>query len=132
MKKTIILAVMVIATGIIAGCSSLPERYNMTGTWKYTFEETGKSVVQDGSMTLAQESYKLKGKCSDAFGEFDLTGTITEQSTKFMIDGRRNDGKRNFHLTATMSSDNEFEGTYTTNQNTSGTMKGKRIGVAAY
>ena len=98
------LAVMVIATGIIAGCSSLPERYNMTGTWKYTFEETGKSVVQDGSMTLAQESYKLKGKCSDAFGEFDLTGTITEQSTKFMIDGRRNDGKRNFHLTATMSS----------------------------
>ena len=132
MKKTIMLAVVVIATGIIAGCSSLPERYNMTGTWKYTFEETGGNGVQDGSMTLAQESYKLKGKANDAFGEFDISGSITEQSPKFMLDGRRNDGKRNFHLTATLSSDDEFEGTYTTDQNTSGTMTGKRVGVAAY
>ena len=132
MKNSIVITMVIVATGLIAGCSSLPERYNMTGTWKYTFEETGRSGVQDGSMTLAQESYKLNGKCSDAFGEFELAGSITEKSSKFMLDGRRNDGKRNFHLTATLSSDNEFEGTYTTDQNTSGTMKGTRVGVAAY
>ena len=132
MKKSIMLALVIAATGLIAGCSSLPERYNMTGTWKYTFEETGKDGVQDGSMTLAQESYKLEGKCNDAFGEFELLGSITENSSKFMIDGKRNDGKRSFHLIASLSSDNEFEGTYTTDQNTSGTIKGKRIGVAAY
>ncbi|HCE46049.1 MAG TPA: hypothetical protein DET40_21090 [Lentisphaeria bacterium] len=121
------LAVAIIAVGIFAGCSSVPKHDNMTGDWKYTFEETGKDGVHNGTMTIAQESYKLKGKCNDASGEFELSGSISENGPKFMIDGRRNDNKRNFHLNAALLSHNEFEGTYTTDQNTTGTMKGNRL-----
>lgn len=127
MKKIIMLTVAIIAVGFFTGCTSVPRHDNMTGDWKYTFEETGRDGVQNGTMTIAQESYKLKGKCNDAFGEFELSGSITENSPKFIIDGRRNDNKRNFHLTASLLSRNEFEGTYTTDQNTSGTMKGCRL-----
>jgi len=127
MKNSLMLAVVIMAAGLITGCASFPKHQNMTGAWTYTFEETGKSDVQNGSMTLVQESYMIKGKCNDAFGEFDLSGSLSETGPKFMIDGRRNDGKRNFHLSGELFSDNQFEGTYTTDQNTSGTMKGKRI-----
>jgi len=130
MKNLIMLAVVIIAVGYFTGCTSVPKHDNMTGDWKYTFEETGRSGVQDGSMTLAQESYKLNGKCSDAFGEFELSGSITENSPRFILDGKRTDNKRNFHLTASLLSHNEFEGTYTTDQNTSGTMKGSRLKIA--
>ncbi|OGV48019.1 MAG: hypothetical protein A2X49_13345 [Lentisphaerae bacterium GWF2_52_8] len=126
MKKLIMLAVATIAIGLIAGCTSSPKHYNMTGSWKYTFEESGKSEVQNGSMTIAQESYKLRGKCNDSFGEFDISGTIAETNPTFLIEGKRNDGKRSFRLNGLLSSDDKFEGTYTTDQNTSGTMKGKK------
>jgi len=127
MKKSLLFAAAIIAAGFLVGCASFPKHQNLTGTWTYTFEETGKDGVQNGSMTIAQESYTLRGQCNDAFGEFELTGTLSETGPKFMIDGRRNDGKRSFHLSGELSSDNEFEGTYTTDQNTSGTMKGKRV-----
>jgi len=127
MKKLIMLAALIVVTGLIAGCSSVPKHCNMTGAWNYKFEENGKSGTQNGSMTLIQDSYKLQGKCIDAFGEFALTGSIAENSPKLVIDGKRADDKRNFHLIATLTSDNEFEGTYTTDQNTSGTLKGSRI-----
>ncbi|HBA72427.1 MAG TPA: hypothetical protein DCZ63_09665 [Geobacter sp.] len=99
----------------------------MTGSWKYSFEETGRDGVHNGTMTIAQESYKLNGKCNDAFGEFALSGSISENGPKFMIDGKRNDFKRNFHLNGALLSHDEFEGTFTTDQNTSGTMKGNRV-----
>ena len=127
MKTFIMTAVALLAVGFITACVSVPKHHNMTGTWKYTFEETGKSEVQNGSMTIAQESYAITGKCNDAFGEFELTGSVSENSSKFMINGKRNDGKREFHLSGSLSCDKEFEGTYTTDQNTSGTMKGKRV-----
>ena len=128
MKKIIMLAVAaIIAIGFFSGCASVSKHANMTGTWKYTFEETGKDGVKDGTMTIAQESYKLKGKCNDALGEFELSGNISENGPKFMLDGKRNDFKRNFHLTAVLSTDNTFEGTYTTDQSTAGTMKGNRV-----
>ncbi len=126
MRNSIMLAVVILATGFIVGCSSVPQHQNMSGNWNYTFEETGRDGVQNGTMTIAQESYKLKGKCNDAFGEFDLSGTISENGPKFTIDGRRNDNKRNFHLEGSLSSNKEFKGTYTTDQNTSGMMKGSR------
>ena len=129
MKKTIMLAFAIIAAGLISGCASVPKHYNMTGNWRYTFEEKGGSEVQNGTMTIAQESYKLKGKCNDASGEFELTGSISENDSKFVIEGKRNDYKRSFRLNGTLSSDNKFEGTYTTDQNTSGTMKGNRTSV---
>ena len=128
MKKLIMLAVLaVIAVGFFAACSSVSKHCNMTGSWKYTFEETGRSGVQNGTMTIAQDSYNLRGKCNDLFGEFQLTGSMDENSSKFIIDGTRNDDKRNFHLNGSLSSDNAFEGTFTTNQNTSGTMKGTKV-----
>ncbi|MFA6101804.1 MAG: hypothetical protein WCV67_01845 [Victivallaceae bacterium] len=127
MKKSIMLAAAVIVAGFITGCSSVPKHCNMTGAWNYKFEEKGRSGVQTGTMAIAQESYNLTGKCNDAFGEFQLSGTIAENGPKFTIDGKRNDDKRNFHLNGSLCSDNEFEGTYTTDQNTSGTMKGTRI-----
>jgi hypothetical protein len=128
MKKLIMLAAMaVIAVGFFVACSSVPKHSNMTGNWKYTFEETGKDGIYKGTMTIAMESYKIKGKCNDTFGEFDLLGSISENGPKFVIDGKRTDFKRNFHLNGELSSDNEFEGTYTTDQNTSGTMKGNRV-----
>ena len=127
MKKSIMFAAVIIVAGFLAGCASAPKHCNMTGTWTYKFEETGRSGVQDGSMTIAQESYAIKGKCNDSFGEFALTGSISENGPKFTIDGKRNDEKRNFRLNASLTSDNQFEGTYTTDQNTSGTMTGSRI-----
>ena len=127
MKKLIMFVMAAMAAiGFIVGCASVPKHCNMTGSWKYTFEENGRDGVQNGTMTIAQESHKLKGKCNDAFGEFELSGSISENGPKFMIDGKRNDFKRNFHFTGVLSTDNEFEGTYTTDQNTSGTMKGSR------
>jgi len=126
MRKSIIFAVAIIAAGFMAGCTSVPKHYNMTGNWKYTFEEVGRSGVQNGTMTIAQESYTLRGKANDAFGTFELSGSISENSPTFMIEGTRSDYKRSFRLTGTLSADNEFKGTYTTNQNTSGTMKGHK------
>lgn len=127
MKKSILLAAVIIAAGSIAGCSSVPKHYNMTGNWKYTFEETGRDGVQNGTMTIAQESYRLKGKANDAFGEFEISGSISEIAPTFLIEGKRNDYKRSFRLNGTLSSDDQFEGTYTTDQKTSGTMKGTKI-----
>ena len=127
MKKLIMITALIIATGLITGCSSVPKNSNMTGNWKYTFEETGRSGIQNGTMTIAQDSYNLRGKCNDLFGEFQITGSMDENSSKFIIDGMRNDSTRSFHLNGSLSSDNAFEGAYTTNQNTSGTMKGKRV-----
>ena len=127
MKKSIMFAVAILSSVLIAGCASAPTHYNMTGVWQYSFEETGKSGIQTGSMTIRQNAYAISGKSSDAFGEFDLTGSLSENSPKFMIAGKRNDYKRNFSLSGTLSSPDKFEGTYTTDQNTAVTMNGKRI-----
>ncbi len=127
MKKLIMLVALIAVAGFITGCSSIPKHCNMTGVWKYKFEEAGRSGVQDGTMTLAQDSYSLKGKCIDAFGEFAVTGSITENVSKFTIEGKRIDGKRSFSLSGMLVSDNEFESTYTTDQNTSGTLTGNRV-----
>jgi len=120
-------AAAIVAAGFITGCSSVPKHCNMTGPWNYKFEEAGKSDEQSGSMTLMQDDYKLNGKCIDAFGEFELSGAVSENSPNFALQGKRPDGKRNFRLSGTLSSENEFEGTYTTDQNTSGTITGNRI-----
>lgn len=128
MKKTIMLTVVTLILGLIAGCSSVPEHYNMTGTWKYTFEEKGKSETQTGSMVLVQDAYKLTGKAYDAFGEFDLSGSLSAIDSTFMIDGKRIDGKRSFRLNgSSLNSDNKLDGTYTTDQNTSGTLEATRV-----
>jgi hypothetical protein len=129
MRKSIMLALAVIVTGLISSCSSVPKHYNMTGNWRYTFEEKGGGEVQNGSMAITQDSYKLSGKANDAFGEFILTGTVSENGPKFVIEGKRNDYKRSFRLNGTLDSDNKFEGTYTTDQNTSGTMSGNRTSI---
>jgi hypothetical protein len=125
MKKIAILAMMLALTGFISGCASAPKQCNLSGAWNYTFEETGRTGVQTGSMKLVQESYALSGESSDSFGTFIITGAV--DGPKFTIDGKRNDGKRSYRLNATLIDDNEFEGVYTTDQNTSGTMKGSRI-----
>jgi hypothetical protein len=127
MKKLTLLAMAIIAAGYISGCTSVPEHYNMTGTWKYTYEETGKDGVKTGSMTIAQESYVLKGQSNDASGEFVLAGTISETGPTFVIAGQRNDAMRNFRLNGVLATDHTFEGTFTTDQNTSGTMTGTRV-----
>lgn len=127
MKKLILLAAVVISAVLFAGCITSPKHYNMTGTWKYTFEETGRDGVQTGSMKITQDSYKLNGTANDYFGEFDISGSISETSRTFLIEAKRNDGKRSFRLNGKLSSDNEFEGTYTTDQKTSGTMKATKM-----
>lgn len=127
MRKVIMFAAAIIVAGFMTGCSSVPKHCNMTGVWKYEFEENGRSGEQNGTMTLAQDSYTLKGKCIDGFGEFDVTGSVTEDDSKFVIDGKRIDGKRSFHLNGTLRTDNEFNSTYSTDQNTSGTLTGTRV-----
>jgi hypothetical protein len=127
MKKIIMLTVVTIIIGLIVGCSSVPPHYNMTGTWKCTFTETGKSEAQTGSMVLVQKSYKVTGKSYDSFGEFELLGSISAEDSTFMVDGKRNDGKRSFRLNGSLNSDNEFKGTYTTDENISGTLEATRV-----
>jgi hypothetical protein len=129
MKKSIILAFGLVIAGLLSGCASVPKHYNMTGNWRYTFEEKGGNEVQNGTMSIYQDGYKLRGQANDAFGEFNLQGSISENGPKFTIEGKRNDYKRSFRLNGTLASDNKFEGTYTTDQNTSGTMKGERTSV---
>lgn len=125
MKKITILAMLLAITGFISGCTSAPKQCNLSGTWNYTFEETGRDGVQTGSMKLVQQNYALTGDSNDAFGEFAVTGVV--ESSKFTLNGKRNDGKRSYRLNATLINDNEFDGVYTTDQNTSGTMKGHRV-----
>jgi hypothetical protein len=125
MKKITMLAMLLTLAGFISGCASTPKQCNLSGSWNYTFEETGRDGVQTGSMKLVQESYVLSGESHDSFGEFIVTGVV--DNPKFTIDGKRNDGKRSYRLNATLIGDNEFEGVYTTDQNTSGTIKGSRI-----
>ena len=127
MKKLIMFIAIATVIGVIAGCVSSSKHYNMTGSWKYTFEETGKSGVQTGSMTLVQVGYSLSGTSNDSYGEFLVNGVVAENSSTFTIDGKRNDLKRSYHLTGILTSDDKFEGSYTTDQNTSGTMKGSKI-----
>ena len=121
------LALVTIVIGLMAGCASVPPHYNMTGTWKYTFTENGKTETQTGSMVLAQESYKITGKAYQSFGEFELFGSISEKDSTFMIDGKRTDGKRSFRLNGSLNSDREFECTYTTDENISGKLEASRI-----
>lgn len=127
MKKIIMIIMAFAAIGFLAGCTSISKHYNMTGTWKYTLEETGRNEVQNGSMTIIQEAFRLRGTANDAFGEFALSGTIAENGLSFAIDGRKNTGKREFHLSGILENADTFEGTFTTDQNTSGKMKGTRI-----
>lgn len=128
MKKSIMFSLIALAICILAGCSSVSNNLNLSGTWNYTFKEFGKDQVQTGSMTIMQDSYKLTGKANDSFGEFQLTGTYIPGSPSLVLDGIRNDKTRTFHFVGKLSSDNEFDGTYTTNQNTSGTLNATRIG----
>jgi len=129
MKKLVLFALALMVGGLISGCASVPERSNLSGTWNYTFEETGRAGIQTGSMKLVQKNYSLSGESSDSFGTFFITGGVVD-SPKFTINGKRNDGKRSYRLNATLIGDNEFEGVYTTDQHTSGTMKGHRIAAA--
>jgi len=76
-------------------------------------------------MSLVQDGYNLKGKCNDAFGEFFLSGSL--DVTKIAIMGKRNDDKRDFQLSAELTGENDFSGTFTTNQNTTGTLTAHRI-----
>ena len=130
MKKSILTAVAILGVVILSGCASQPRHANLTGAWNYTFEESGKSVTQTGSMTIAQNQYDLSGKAIDAFGEFSLSGLIDANSSKFILNGMRNDNKRTFKMDAVLSDENTFSGTYITDQNTSGSIKGSRLNAA--
>ena len=127
MKKLLMLAAVISLGCFWAGCTSVPNYCNLSGSWNYTFEETGRDGIQTGSMTLVQDGFQLSGKANDSFGEFTVTGNITVGGTKLVINGKRNDGRRNFQLSAALRGENTFEGTYTTDQNTSGTLKACRI-----
>ena len=127
MKKSIMLALVALFIGLLAGCASVPNNCNLTGTWKYTFEESGKDETQTGLMTLTQDQYTLKGKANDAFGEFNLTGSNIAGTPNISIEGVRIDNKRTFNFSGKLTTENEFEGTYTTNQNTSGTLEANRV-----
>ena len=125
MKKLMLGLSLVVVCLVYGGCASVPQFANLTGQWKYTFTETGKKAVETGSMNLKQDCFKLSGKANDGYGEFALTGTVN--GPDFIVDGARNDGKRNFKLSATLEDENTFSGTYTTDQKTSGKINGNRV-----
>ncbi len=125
MKKSILLATLAAVTMLIAGCASQPKFANLTGTWNYSFLETGKSDKDTGKMELKQDCFKLSGKANDGFGQFAVTGSI--EGAKVVIDGKRDDGKRSFTIKATVCDENSFEGTYSTDQKTSGEISAKRF-----
>ncbi len=129
MKKGIMALVAILGVSVLSGCASQPKYANLTGTWNYTFEESGKTGTQTGSMNLAQNQFELSGKANDAFGEFKVNGSIDSSSSKFNLNGVRNDGKRSFKMNASLSDENTFSGIYSTDQNTSGKMEGTRIGA---
>ena len=130
MKRNILAVMAILGVVFFSGCASQPRHANLTGPWNYTFEESGKSVTQRGSMTIAQNQYEFSGKAIDAFGEFSLSGSIDANSSKFILNGIRNDNKRTFKIDAVLSDENTFSGTYSTDQNTSGSIKGSRLNAA--
>ena len=125
MKRIVVGLVMAVACVVFSGCSSVPQFANLTGQWKYQFNESGKKGVETGSMTLKQDCFKLTGQANDAFGEFALTGTV--EGPDLVINGIKNDQKRSFKMSATLEDENSFRGKYTTDQKTSGEIWGSRI-----
>ncbi len=110
---------------ILVGCASVPKHCNLTGQWKYYYQVDGSDEADTGTMTLAQSSYALSGKANDGMGEFALTGAL--DGINFKIDGVKNDKKRSFTMQAVLKSEDEFTGTYSTDQKTSGKIWGSRL-----
>lgn len=120
MKKFLLLAVTAMFLGLISGCASVPESDNLTGQWSYKYGKQDKT----GSMKLYQEGFKLTGTANDAEGRFNLNGNI--QGKFIVINGKCLDSNRTFLANLTLTGENSFEGTYTTNSGESGKMRGKR------
>ena len=125
MKRLFLGLTLLVACFVFAGCSSVPQFANMTGQWKYQFNEEGKKNIETGSMTLKQTEFALTGKANDAYGEFTLTGNI--EGAHVIINGVRNDQKRSFKFSVMMQDENSFDGNYTTDQKTSGDIWGSRV-----
>jgi hypothetical protein len=125
MKKAFVGFAMVVACVMFNGCASVPKYVNMTGQWKYKFVESGKDDIETGSMKLKQDGVALSGQANDSYGEFVLTGTL--EGPNLTINGIRNDQKRSFKILAKIEDENKFEGTFSTDQKTTGEINGTRI-----
>ena len=123
--RTLAFLAAAIAVATLVGCGSLPQYPNLTGEWRYTFQENGKDQVDTGTMSLKQDFFNLSGTANDGFGAFALTGKI--EGTKFNISGQRSDGKRSCTMDVGLTTETAFSGTYSTDQKTAGAISGTRI-----
>ena len=114
MSATLLVAVL------FAGCSSIPQAPNLTGAWSYKLTDGISKKVNDGTMSLTQKVYDVKGTANDAFGEFVVTGTV--HGPKFVLKFVKNDKSLNYTVNVEMTSNDAFSGTFTTTKGKAGTI----------
>ena len=125
MNRWMMLTVMAMGLVLFASCNSIPQQPNLTGKWSYTLTDHLSGDKFDGSMNLAQDVYNVKGKANDAFGEFNVSGTVNGPT--FVLKFAKNDKSLNYTLNLKMTSAESCSGTYTTTAGKAGLIKVKRI-----
>jgi hypothetical protein len=120
MKKSFMSAALSLVAVVFAGCASIPQNPNLTGQWSYKLTDSITEKESDGTMTLTQKVYEVSGKANDAFGEFAVTGTVP--GPKFVLKFVKNDKSLSYTVNVQMTSNDAFEGTFTTTKGKAGTI----------
>jgi hypothetical protein len=120
MMKYLMSATLLVAV-LFVGCNSIPQSPNLTGAWSYKLTDSQTKKISDGKMTLTQKVYDIKGVANDAYGEFAVTGTVP--GPQFVLKFVKNDKSLDYTVNVNMTSNDAFEGTFTTTKGKSGTIE---------
>lgn len=125
MIKYVSFVAALLITGILfTSCTTIPQSPNLTGAWEYSLTDSATEKVNDGSMTLTQKAFDVTGKANDAFGEFAVSGNVSGPT--FVLKFVKNDNSLNYTVNVSMTSEDTFNGTFTTDTGKAGKISGKR------
>ncbi|HJO91858.1 MAG TPA: hypothetical protein QF753_00525 [Victivallales bacterium] len=121
MKKSLSLIGVVLGLlFLISSCSSVPKNANLTGKWLYDY---GENLDQKGSMSLNQDGYEVTGTSNNVDGQYTITGKVV--GSKFNYEGQSD--KNTFTASCDLTSENAFEGSYTSTSGTAGDIEARRV-----
>lgn len=116
-----LMSAMFLVAVMLVGCTSIPQSPNLTGTWSYKLTDSQTKKVSDGTMTVTQKVYDVKGTANDAFGEFAVAGSVP--GPQFVLKFTKNDKSLNYTVNVKMTSNDSFSGTFTTTKGKAGTIE---------